>query len=247
LLTEHGYRVAVLTANVPPNKREEWVEKQVEDGIQVLITNPSLVETGLDLNDFTTLYYYNIGYNLFTLRQSSRRSWRINQKAPRIEVYFNYYEGTMQHRAIRLMASKLAVAGIIEGNFTDEGLAAMSDCADMTTALARELTHGIKDEVEDLSAVFKKMAILKPEAVNIQPVAEVLDIIPVPTATALYVPPKQAIVDVTVLQKFQQFKETFKSSNLPNSVLLAMVESLIKSDNEEETFGGFDPFAEEAA
>jgi len=70
----------------------------------------------------------------------------------------------MKHRAIRLMASKLAVAGIIEGNFSDEGLAAMSDCADMTTALARELTAGIKNEVEDLSSVFKKMAILKPEA-----------------------------------------------------------------------------------
>ena len=162
LLTEHGYRVAVLTSSVTPNKREEWIENQVADGIQVLITNPSLVETGLDLNDFTTLYYYNIAYNLFTLRQSSRRSWRINQRSPRIEVYFTYYEGTMQHRAIRLMASKLAVAGIIEGNFSDEGLAAMSDCADMTTALARELTQGIKDEVEDLSEVFKKMALLKP-------------------------------------------------------------------------------------
>lgn len=163
LLTENGYRVSTLTAAIPPNKREEWVENQVESGIQVLITNPSLVETGLDLNYFTTLYYYNIAYNLFTLRQSSRRSWRINQKAPRIEVYFSYYEGTMQNRAIRLMASKLAVAGIIEGNFTDEGLAAMSDCSDMTTALARELTQGIKDEVENLSAVFKKMAVLKPK------------------------------------------------------------------------------------
>ncbi len=162
LLTESGYRVNILTASVPPNKREEWVENQVKDGIQVLITNPSLVETGLDLNDFTTLYYYNIAYNLFTLRQSSRRSWRINQKAPRIEVYFSYYEGTMQNRAIKLMASKLAAAGMIEGNFTEEGLAAMSDCTDMTTALARELTQGIKNEVEDLSAVFKKMAILKP-------------------------------------------------------------------------------------
>jgi len=164
LLTENGYRVSILTSSIPPNRREEWLENQVKDGIQVLITNPSLLETGLDLNDFTTLYYYNIAYNLFTLRQSSRRSWRINQKAPRVEVYFSYYEGTMQHRAIRLMASKLAVAGIIEGNFTDEGLAAMSDCADMTTALARELTAGIKNEVEDLSTVFKKMAILKPVA-----------------------------------------------------------------------------------
>ena len=38
----------------------------------------------------------------------------------------------------------------------------MSDCQDMTTALARELTNGIEGEVEDLGAVFKKMAILKP-------------------------------------------------------------------------------------
>ncbi len=60
----------------------------------------------------------------------------------------------------------------------------MSDCADMTTALARELTNGIKNEVEDLSAVFKKMAILKPVA---EPVAveafedevAVSDIIPI--------------------------------------------------------------------
>ena len=92
----------------------------------------------------------------------------------------------MQNRAIRLMASKLAVAGIIEGNFTDEGLAAMSDCSDMTTALARELTQGIKDEVEDLSAVFKKMAVLKP-------VEKVDDVV--------VVEPKQpvVIIDDTVL------------------------------------------------
>ena len=125
LLQEEGYRVATLTAAVSPQKREAWVEKQVRNGIQILITNPSLVETGLDLNDFTTILFYNISYKLFTLRQASRRSWRINQRAPRIEVYFFYYESTMQHRAIRLMASKLAVAGVIEGNLTDEGLAAI--------------------------------------------------------------------------------------------------------------------------
>ena len=169
LLTENGYRVSVLSASVSPNKREEWVEKQVRSGVQVLIANPSLLETGLDLNDFTTLIYYNVGYNLFTLRQSSRRSWRINQRAPRIEVYFLYYHDTMQHRAVRLMASKLAVAGIIEGNLTDEGLAAMSECQDLTTALARELTLGIKNEVDDLGAVFKRMAILRPLGETFEP------------------------------------------------------------------------------
>ena len=161
LLEEQGYKVALLEQKVSPEKREEWVAKKVEAGIDVLITNPSLVETGLDLNAFTTLIYYNIGYNLFTFRQSSRRSWRINQTAPRIEVYILYYKGVMQARAIRLMASKLAAATLVEGNFSDEGLAAMSDCADMTSQLARELTKGIRDEVEDVGAMFKKMAIIK--------------------------------------------------------------------------------------
>lgn len=161
LLEEQGYKVALLEQKVSPEKREEWVAKKVEAGIDVLITNPSLVETGLDLNAFTTLIYYNIGYNLFTFRQSSRRSWRINQTAARIEVYILYFKGVMQARAIRLMASKLAAATLVEGNFSDEGLAAMSDCTDMTSQLARELTKGIRDEVEDVAAMFKKMAIIK--------------------------------------------------------------------------------------
>lgn len=161
VLEEKGYRVAVLEQRVKPEKREEWVEKKLQEGLDVLITNPSLVETGLDLNAFTTLIFYNIGYNLFTFRQSSRRSWRINQTAPRIEVYILYYKGVMQARAIRLMATKLAVATLVEGNFSDEGLAAMSDCADMTSELAKELTKGIRDEVEDVAAMYKKMAILK--------------------------------------------------------------------------------------
>lgn len=163
LLEDKGYRVAVLQQRVSTEKREEWVENKLKSGIDVLITNPSLVETGLDLNAFTTLIYYNIGYNLFTFRQSSRRSWRINQTAPRIEVYILYYKDVMQARAIRLMASKLAAATLVEGNFSDEGLAAMSDCTDMTSLLARELTKGIRDEVEDVSAMFKKMAVIKDE------------------------------------------------------------------------------------
>ena len=166
MFRDNGISVAVLRSTVPTAKREEWIQTQVGKGVRVLITNPQLLETGLDLNDFTTLIYYNISYKLFTLRQSSRRSWRINQKAPRIEVYFLYFKDVMQHRAIRLMASKLAVAGIIEGNLTDEGLAAMSECQDLTTLLAQELTQGLKNEAGDLGSVFKNMAFLKPEEEN---------------------------------------------------------------------------------
>jgi hypothetical protein len=163
LLREEGIRTDVLLPKVPPEKREEWVEKRVDSGIQVLITNPKCVETGLDLNTFTTLIFYSMGYNLFTLRQASRRSWRINQTAPRVEVYLLYYIETMQAKAIKLMASKLAVAGLIEGTFSEEGLAAMSDVKDMTSQMAKELMLGIKDNVEDIAASFKRMAIINPE------------------------------------------------------------------------------------
>ena len=36
----------------------------------------------------------------------------------------------------------------------------MSDCQDLTTQLAKELMRGLKDDVEDLAASFKKMAII---------------------------------------------------------------------------------------
>ena len=163
LLNREGIRTDILTPAISPEKREAWVEKRVNSGLQVLITNPECVKTGLDLNAFTTIIFYSMGYKLFTFRQASRRSWRINQTAPRVEVYMLYYADTMQAKAMKLMASKLAVAGLIEGSFSEEGLAAMSDVKDMTSQMAKELALGIKDNVEDIAAAFKKMAIINPD------------------------------------------------------------------------------------
>ena len=67
----------------------------------------------------------------------------------------------MQARARRLMATKRAAATLVGGSVSDGGLAAMSDCSDLTSQLARELTMGIRDEVEDVAEMFKKMAIIK--------------------------------------------------------------------------------------
>ena len=160
LLQENGYRTEILAPQIATEKREEWVDKRVKNGLQVLITNPRCVETGLDLNAFTTIIFYSMGYNLFTLRQASRRSWRINQTEPKVEVYMLYYADTLQAKAMKLMASKLAVAGIIEGTFSEEGLAAMSDVKDLTSQMAKELAAGIRDNVEDIAAAFKKMAVV---------------------------------------------------------------------------------------
>ena len=194
LMRENGYRAEILTPQIVTEKREEWVDKRVKNGLQVLITNPRCVETGLDLNAFTTIIFYSMGYNLFTLRQASRRSWRINQTAPKVEVYMLYYADTMQAKAMKLMASKLAVAGIIEGTFSEEGLAAMSDVKDMTSQMAKELAAGIRDNVEDIAAAFKKMAIINPERKKTVESAPKTDELPAPeTASEAIGPTVQAV------------------------------------------------------
>lgn len=219
----------MLPANIEPIKRERWIEKQLANGLEVLICNPSLIETGLDANAFTTLIFYNMGYNLFTLRQASRRSWRINQTAPRVEVYFFYYKHTIQERAMQLMASKLAVAGIIEGNITDEGLAAMSNCQDMTSQLAKELALGIKSEVEDIGAVFKKMAFLHPQGETRQPppsekpIPQPVIVLPVAKQTEQPPEPSQPLTFITYSQLARRRK---KAPAVPDENQLSFFEQI---------------------
>jgi hypothetical protein len=99
-----------------------------------------LVETGLDLLAFPTLYFYETGYSLHTLRQASRRSWRIGQRFP-VRVKFVTYSGTMQETCLRLMGKKMLVALMMEGKFSGEGLQALDTDEDLMSAMARELVE----------------------------------------------------------------------------------------------------------
>ena len=97
--------------------------------------------------DFTTIIFYQIGYNIFTMRQASRRSWRLGQEHP-ISVYFMYYRNTIQEQALSLMATKLQASMAIEGKFSEEGLRAMSNNEDLLTQIANSVVNGIKDTVD---------------------------------------------------------------------------------------------------
>lgn len=83
ILAREGIHVAILTASVPTEKREAWIENKLREGVQVTISHPKIIETGLDLLSHPTLIFYESGYSLHTLRQASRRSWRIGQRQPR--------------------------------------------------------------------------------------------------------------------------------------------------------------------
>jgi hypothetical protein len=155
ILTNEGIRTAVLRASVDTSKREAWYARQIKEGVQVVISHPKLVETGLDLLDFPTIIFYESGYSLHTLRQASRRSWRIGQKRP-VRVKFLCYEGTMQRACLRLMGKKLLVALTMEGKFAGEGLQSIDKDDDMLSAMARELVerNGIGESAD---AVWKAL------------------------------------------------------------------------------------------
>jgi SNF2 family DNA or RNA helicase len=152
LCKKRGWRAEVLRSTVELKKREDWINKHGPRA-DVIFSHPKLVETGLDLFDkggahnFCTLVFYQTGYNLFTLRQASRRSWRIGQKKP-CKVYYLYYEQTMQARAMSLMGKKLSAAHAIEGKFSSDGLVAMSGDDGIEMALARSLA----DQMDEGSA-----------------------------------------------------------------------------------------------
>jgi len=67
-------------------------------------------------------------------------------------VRFLCYENTAQVGCLRLMGRKLLVSMALEGKFSDSGLQAMDDGADVLTTLARELVmhQGIGQSAEDV-------------------------------------------------------------------------------------------------
>jgi hypothetical protein len=86
------------------------------------------------------LYFYETGYSLYTLRQASRRSWRIGQHLD-VRVKFLIYDETTQRTCLRLMGRKMLVALMMEGKFSGEGIHSLDADDDMLAAMARELVE----------------------------------------------------------------------------------------------------------
>lgn len=142
VLEQHGLKAVILPDTVEPKKREAWIKDRVGE-IDVLITNPKKVETGLDLIQFSTCIFYELDYSLFTLWQAMRRVWRLGQRNP-VKVLFPVYRDTMEAAALSLMGRKMQAALLLYGDnagsaITDE---AGDSGADFTAELASRLLAG---------------------------------------------------------------------------------------------------------
>lgn len=139
ILEAHHFQVAVLKSSVASDKREDWLLDQVDRGVEVVITNPELVKTGLDMLQFPSIVFMQTGFNVYTVQQAARRSWRIGQKHD-VEVLFLGYQKSAQTDCLRLMASKIAVSQSTSGDMPDTGLDILNqDDDNIEAALAKQL------------------------------------------------------------------------------------------------------------
>jgi hypothetical protein len=152
ILRDAGLDARVLKASVPTEIREQWVQDVLADGCEVLICNPNLVKTGLDLFEFTDILFMQAGYSTDTVLQASRRSWRIGQEHP-VRVYYASYDQTPQMVAMSLMAKKIMVSNQAKGDISQTGLSnAIDDDEDETgslMAIANQFLDGIRDHAHD--------------------------------------------------------------------------------------------------
>jgi hypothetical protein len=141
LLEQEGLKVAVLRASVDASRREDWIAEQLDRGIDVLVINPELVKTGLDLLEFPTIVFMQSGYNVYSLQQAARRSWRIGQKLA-VKVIYLGYANSSQMTCLGLMAKKIMVSQSTSGDVPESGLDILNQDGDsVEVALARQLVH----------------------------------------------------------------------------------------------------------
>jgi hypothetical protein len=149
LLNEQGFSLEIMRSkSVKTRDRLTWIEKQGKRA-DVIISHSQLVQTGVDFfgkkpgsHNFNAIAFYQTGYNPFTMTQAGRRAWRLGQSKD-CRVYYLHYAGTMQQRAMALMARKAAAMMALDGKLNAEGLAAMADDSSAAMALARSISNAI--------------------------------------------------------------------------------------------------------
>ncbi len=148
VLKQSGVQAITLYGSVDPRRRERWIEDH--GYVDTLITNPHLVQTGLDLVSFQTVVFFEPEYSLYTLWQALRRVWRLGQTQP-VKAVFAVYKDAMEAQALALMGRKMRATQMLYGDEVG-GAIVPSEDGDFITELAREVLRGA--ELDDLQSLF---------------------------------------------------------------------------------------------
>ncbi|WP_110519241.1 hypothetical protein [Herpetosiphon llansteffanensis] len=132
-------KVAILRATtVAPGERNAWFTEQVAKGTNVVICNPRLVKTGLNLIAWPSIVVVEPLYSLYDLFQAKRRAFRPTQTQG-CEVTFLGYTKTMSQRALGIVGRKAAAATMLSGDDSEGGLLEFDPGMSLLQELAKQL------------------------------------------------------------------------------------------------------------
>lgn len=121
--------------------REITIEAWAEEGVDVIICNPVLVSTGLNLMSYPTMYFFDQPYDVKTIRQAEKRAYRPLQ-TKECRVYYAFYRNCIQEDAIKLIGTKKRASEALEGVFSNDCLSAMGDGGDSIESVLNKVLDG---------------------------------------------------------------------------------------------------------
>jgi hypothetical protein len=132
--------VGILSADdMAPAKREAWIVHNAPS-LDVLIVNPKLVQTGLDLVMFSTLVFFETTVSLPVLWQSMRRVWRLGQSLS-VDVIFLAYMDTVEETILQRMGQKKKAAQLLYGK-SATGVLVETDDGDLQREIIQAALEG---------------------------------------------------------------------------------------------------------
>ena len=156
-------KIAVLrSTTVKPGDRNAWFTARAEEGVNVVICNPRLVKTGLNLIQWPSIVVLEPIYSLYDLFQAKRRAFRPTQTKP-CDVTFIGYRDSMSQRALSVVGRKAAAAAIMNGDDSAGGLLEFDPGMGLLQELAKQIRSSLQssDSLEaegDLQALFAQSA-----------------------------------------------------------------------------------------
>ncbi len=132
-----------------------------------LITNPRLMETGMNLHDYgyCTIVFYEIEYSLYTLWQAMSRVWRPGQTKG-VKVFLSEYRGTLEQDALALIGQKMMAGQLLYKDDVSGALVEDTGDSSLVIELIRAIKAGEDLSIDDDTHMF---GIEQPEIANESP------------------------------------------------------------------------------
>ena len=140
-LAEHGtpVKVAILrSTTVKPGARGAWFAAREQDGTQLVLCHPGLVETGMNLIEWPEIVFAEPTYSLYRAMQARKRALRPTQTRDCNVTWLSYTE-TMIEQALDIIGSKATAATLLNGDDLSSGLLQIDPGMSLLQELAKRV------------------------------------------------------------------------------------------------------------